>query len=59
MFVNVNNSEQSNYASSNSVQFWHDRLGHINFEGLKKMADQEIIPNLKLKTSEKFSCESR
>lgn len=57
MFFKLTKMEQANFASSSSAVLWHERLGHVNFDTLRNMADKGLIPNLKLTDSDKFFCE--
>lgn len=57
MLLSMERNQQTNYASSESVLLWHQRLGHVSFETLKKIADSGLIP-LKLSNADQFFCES-
>lgn len=34
---------QANASTTNSIMLWHERLGHVNFKTLKKMADDGLL----------------
>lgn len=51
------NVEQANIATSDSLT-WHERLGHVNFQTLKNMADNGMIQNLQIKNVDNLFCES-
>lgn len=43
-----------NIASSGSLTLWHERLGHVNYETLRKMSSKGVVEDLKIdKTLEK------
>lgn len=37
---------------------WHERMGHINFHSLKSMADNGLIPGLKINSPDTLFCEN-
>lgn len=50
--------EQANCASTDLALLWHKRMGHVHFATLKEMANNNLIPNLKLNSSHELFCES-
>ncbi|KAK9744993.1 GAG-pre-integrase domain [Popillia japonica] len=49
--------EQAN-VSVNQAKLWHDRLGHVNNNTLKDMANNGMLPNVSLKDVNDLFCES-
>ena len=49
MFFKCISSKQANSASLESVKLWHEKLGHLHFQGLKYMIENNSIPNLDMK----------
>jgi len=37
---------RANVSVSNPVMLWHERLGHVNFQTLKKMIDSKQLPGM-------------
>lgn len=42
----------------NSLQLWHNRLGHVNCDAIKKTADKKMVKNLEIVERKDFFCES-
>lgn len=47
---------ECNLAIKNSLKLWHDRLGHVNCNTIKKTAD--LVKNLRIDVKEEFFCET-
>lgn len=57
MFLKHSGCDQANAIILNSVMLWHERLGHVNFQALKNMANANLIPGLKIKNIDNYFCE--
>ena len=44
---NAMNKKEVSYIVEHETLLWHDRLGHINFRKMKKLANLDLIPKFK------------
>lgn len=58
MLFRTMNTEQANSATVNPAILCHERMGHMNFQSLREMADAGRIPGLKITSLESLFCES-
>lgn len=49
---------EANVSTTNSAILWHERHDHINFQALKRMANQELFPVIQISTIEELFCEA-
>lgn len=42
----------------NSLQRWHERLGHVNVDVLRQMIKNDIVKGIKLNDTKDFACEA-
>lgn len=58
LLIEFDPNSQANMASSAaSMATWHERLGHVNAETLKKMKSSGSVVGLDFKASQEFFCE--
>lgn len=53
---NAMNKKEVSYIVEHETLLWHDRLGHINFRKMKKLANLELIP--KFQVDKNYKCET-
>jgi len=49
---------QANISTSDFTMLWHERLGHVNFKTLKKMADDGLLSNTTININNEVFCEA-
>jgi len=57
LFKTIRNC-QVNISASNPVMLWHERLGHVNFQTLKKMIDSKQLPGITIGSVDGLFCEA-
>ncbi|KAJ8938026.1 hypothetical protein NQ314_011623 [Rhamnusium bicolor] len=57
MNFRVKTPPECNISSKSSMKLWHDRLGHINCNTIKKTVDKNMVKNLHIDNKEEFFCE--
>lgn len=57
MFFRVAIKNEANVVV-NSARLWHERLGHINQQALRRMAEKGLIEGVKLSDVDTFFCEA-
>ncbi|KFD65016.1 LOW QUALITY PROTEIN: hypothetical protein M514_22733 [Trichuris suis] len=50
-------SAMSAVAGGNSLELWHQRLGHISIDKIKAMSKQNLVNGLQITGEQKFFCE--
>lgn len=58
MLFKPTNNLQANVSTTSSIMLWHERLGHVNFQTLKKMAENNLLPGVKTKIIDELFCEA-
>lgn len=58
LLIKVNEVNEVNAATVNSLKTWHERLRHINCLSLHKMIKENIVNGISLTDSNKFFCEN-